>query len=224
MEGTDIEKFRRVGDAFIPDLFARLLYVFIKLLFRLCDGFRGLSKFLFVWRTPTSQNAPSHVALAGDIRGHENHIARLALTAERAGASRFSVCTHDAAEVEKACAQAGVRIPVRVRAPAPRSRIVSAARTLARIPPSQRGCDVRDVNSVVRAIDDWHCVHELETEPDVLVIVPYGLEARCFASFSVWQLRLTQFRFSDSPISQLSDQRFLGLICSASKVAKRFGR
>lgn len=211
------------------DAFVRLLYTLISMVFSLARSLDELRAWLygFVMRAPRTRSAPAHVALAGSLDGQAHHVARLALAAERAGASRFSICACHAADFEKMCAQAGVSIPVLVRPLAPRSPVVSAARALARTPPTHRSCDVSDIDGVVRAVDDWHFANELESEPDVLVIAQRSdgaQRAHCFASFSVWQLRLTQFRFSDCPIQQLTNGRFLELICSATNVAKRFGR
>eukprot|EP00171_Calliarthron_tuberculosum_P016327 IDg16327t1 len=229
MDDVDAEPPRTAPCTRLHDALAHVLYMLIALVLTLSRSLGALLESLrnLLMRAPRMRSAPAHVALAGSIQGHAHHVARLALAAERAGASRFSVCACDAADFEKACAQAGVRIPVRVRPFAPHSPVVSAARTLARIAPGHRSFDLRDTESVVRALDDWHFANELESEPDVLVIAQPSEAAertQCFASFSVWQLRLTQFRFSHCPVQLLSDASFLELVCSATNVAKRFGR
>lgn len=173
-------------------------------------------------RSADDRVCPAHVALAGDLDGRASSIARLALVAERLGAQTFSVCSHDDAAIEKACAQAGVGISVRVRSPSPRGAIVQYTRELASTLGSERNCDVNDISSVVLSLDKWHKQHKLQAEPDVLVLAPGT--ARCMASFSVWQLRLTQFRFCNCDVDNLDDDAFAQHISSAYGVAKRFGK
>lgn len=205
----------------LPAPLQRMLYAFLWVIFQI----RGLcGRLTALLRPPRAGCAPAHVALAGALESSAD-VARLALAAERAGAGRFSVCAHNPIAIEKACAAAGVQIPVLVRPPEPRGLIVQTARRLACTKPADRDVDAADPYAVMRHLDRVHMEEALPTEPDVLVVVPpRGGQAVCIASFSVWQLRLTQFRFARWALPDLDDGAFLELVCSATGVAKRFGR
>ena len=211
--------------------FSRLLREFLwRLLHTLSIVLTLRPRLLWSQRQPLCTRAPAHVALAGDVSSSPASLARIVLAAQEAGARIFSICSTDEDIIRKACVAAGVVIPVVVRPPAPRSLIVQAARELSTISLQDRNCDVNDPSSVLKYLDGIHEERALPTEPDVLVFLPkQGEEAeefrsRVFASFSVWQLRLTQMRFADQPLMDMTDDQFLHLVCSATLVEKRFGR
>lgn len=174
-----------------------------------------------LWLMKRKQNAPPHVAFVGYLDNHPAHVARLVKTVADAGTKTVSICANDAPAIEKAVAQAGlVRIHLCVLPPSPRRPLVNAAKQIV-------DKQLRDVSTVVEEIDEWHRKNQLPSEPDVVLVLPKNNNEtipKNIASFSVWQLRLTQFRFTRTPVHRISSRTILRLVCSATNAPKRFGR
>lgn len=64
----------------------------------------------------------------------------------------------------------------------------------------------------------------LPSEPDVVVVFRDKGMGNVLYGFPIWQLRLTQIRFSPRPVSELDESTLLAMIASAATAPKRFGR
>lgn len=199
------------------------IYWSISILFALQSTFTALIQYIcsLSKRRPKldTLKSPYHVALAGCLNDPPQ-VSRLALLLQRCGTAELSIAHESSAEIEKACAQAGVnRLRIRVitqsSSTTPRQMVVRGARSLSTRPNLTR-------DEIIELLDDWHCKNHLSSEPDVVVLI--GTRRNSFPPFSCWQLRLSQFRFISTPLRALSDRQFLDAVCSATKVAKRFGR
>lgn len=201
------------------------IYWSISFIFALQAYYTAFARYISTALTKTprrldSLKSPAHVALAGTLND-ALHISRLAVLLERCGTAELSVAHESSAEIEKSCAQAGVkRLRIRVipqSSPStPRAMVVKAARTIS------NACQTSSRDEIIARLDEWHRNNHLASEPDVVVLI--GTQRNAFPPFSCWQLRLSQFRFISTPLHALSHRQFLTAVCSATKVAKRFGR
>lgn len=84
----------------------------------------------------------------------------------------------------------------------------------------------RTVEEVVEWLDSDSVDGMLPSEPDVLVVFPGGndIRANVLHGFPPWQFRLTQIRFSETPISQMQWSTMLYIVGRAASAPKRFGR
>lgn len=64
----------------------------------------------------------------------------------------------------------------------------------------------------------------LPSEPDVVVVFRDKRMGNVLYGFPVWQLRLTQIRFSPQPAAELDENGLLEMIASAASAPKRFGK
>lgn len=64
----------------------------------------------------------------------------------------------------------------------------------------------------------------LPSEPDVVVVFRDKHMGNVLYGFPVWQMRLTQIRFSPRPAGELDEDTLLAMITSAAAAPKRFGR
>lgn len=71
--------------------------------------------------------------------------------------------------------------------------------------------------------DESKCM--LPSEPDVVVVFPAEATTSLpiLNEFPVWQMRLTQIRFSQHPISSLPQDTFLRMVTDGASIPKRFG-
>ncbi len=210
------------GGAFMHRFIALLIYYALVAVYALVRLWRACKMAVTssLWSINSNKCAPAHVALAGYIDDYPADVGRLVKAVADAGAKIVSICANDTAAIEKAVAQSGVRVNVRVLPPAPRQPLVQATKQLV-------GKPVAGVTQVLEEIEQWHISNHMASEPDVVLVLPKNENEpvpKCIASFSVWQLRLTQFRFAQVPIHELPTNVFLQLVCSATNVPKRFGR
>lgn len=201
-----------------------LLYVLLWAFWRLST--------LLEWLTPRASGrcksvAPDHVALTGALAGAPDGC--LEALVDHAGEAGVRIVTLYDPCAPKDWARKksfdGSSCDVRVLHGA---SIVDIARALAgeeRIS-SDGESDSKPPRRGIEAV--WEALdNSAGGEPDVLVVVgssDSGDDARVLAGFPVWQLRLTQIRFAGVRIDRLSSEKFLSMACSATSVAKRFGR
>lgn len=172
---------------------------------------------------------PTHLASLIHRHGlHAFHLSRIAIHETE---SFYSTCNNPPtshqchpAVIESAAAP-HPRITLTIVDPGTgRASIARSARLLAE---RQAGnTPYVDPQTVTEWLDADHARCMLPSEPDTLVVFPSPTapSAPVLNGFPVWQLRLTQIRFSSIPLTHCSTHQLMTIITSAANAPKRFGR